>query len=172
MKKLIKTSIKIAVKKIIVFFQNTCKLAYSCLMANVYFGKSESSVPENSIILFPYTESVLNCGLAGIVSFKGKEKADRSVDIASLDGMAKKIDQFSYTACRENDYSFDGHYLGGNDLIDPFFKSVRTLKDKDLFYNLFISEEMQDELAQLAGRLSNIINVEVKLLCRYNFTTN
>ncbi|MBW2608203.1 MAG: SIS domain-containing protein [Deltaproteobacteria bacterium] len=133
-------------------------------MANVYFGKNKSSVPENSIIFFPYTENILNCGLAGIVSFKGEEKANRSVDIASLDGMAEKIDRFSYEACRKNDYSFDGHYLGGNDLIDSLFKSVRALKDKDLFYNLFINEEMQDELAKLADRLLNIIDAQVKLL--------
>ena len=164
MKKLIKSSIKIAAKKIIVLFKNTCKLAYSCLMANVYFGKNESSVPENSIIFFPYTENVLNCGLAGIVSFKGKEKADRQVDIATLDGMIKKIEEFSFKYCRENNYSIDGHYLGGNDLIDSLFKSVRTLKDKDLFYNFFINEEMQDELAKLASRLSNIIDAEAKSL--------
>lgn len=164
MERLIKMSIEIAAEKIIIFFRNACKLTQSRLMASVYFGKSKSSVPENSVIFFPYTENILNCGLAGIVSFKGKEKADRSVDIASLEGMAEKIDQFSYTACQKNDYSFDSHYLGGNDLIDSFLKSVRTLKDKDLFYNLFINEEMQDKLAKLAGRLLNIINVEVKLL--------
>jgi len=168
MKRLIKSSIesagKISAEKITVFFQIACKLAHSCLMANVYFGKSKSGVPENSIIFFPYTENVLNCGLAGIVSFKGEEKADRSIDIASLEGMAEKIDQFSYTACQKNNYSFDGHYLGGDDLMDSFFQSVRTLKDKNLFYNLFISEEMQVELAKLADRLSNIINVEVNSL--------
>jgi len=168
MKKLIKSSIeiagKIAAEKVIVFFQNACKLTQSYLMVNVYFGKSKSSVPEKSIIFFPYTETMLNCGLAGIVSFKGKEKPDRSVDIAFLDGMADKIDQFSYTACQKNDYSFDGHYLGGNDFIDSFLKSVRTLKDKDLFYNLFNNEGMQDKLVKLAGRLSNIIDAEVKLL--------
>jgi len=164
MEKLIKPSIKIIAEKIVVFFLNACKLAHSCLMANVYFGKSKSSAVENSIIFFPYRETMLNCGLAGIVSFKGKDKVDRSVDIAFLDGMFEKIDRFSYTACQKNDYSFDSHYLGGNDLIDSFLKSVRTLKDKDLFYNLFINENMQDKLAKLAGRLSKIIDAEVKLL--------
>ena len=75
MERLIKSSIEvaseIAAKKIIVFFQKACKLAHSFLMANVYFGKSKAGVPENSIIFFPYTGNVLNCGLAGIVSFKG-----------------------------------------------------------------------------------------------------
>jgi glucosamine--fructose-6-phosphate aminotransferase (isomerizing) len=168
MKKLIKSSIeisgKIATEKIIAFFQNACKLTQGCLLVNVYFGKSKSSVPENSIIFFPYAETILKCGLAGIVSFKGKENADRSVEIASLDGMAEKIDQFSYTACQKNDYSFESHYLGGNDLIDSFLKSVRALKGKELFYNLFINEEMQDKLAKLAGCLSNSIDAEVKLL--------
>ena len=73
MERLIKLSIKIAGEifgeNILVFFQNTCKLALSCLMANIYFGKSKAGVPENSIIFFPYTENILNCGLAGIVSF-------------------------------------------------------------------------------------------------------
>jgi len=168
MERLIKAAIESAGKtpaeKIIVIFQNACKLAHSCLMANVYFGKNESSVPENSIIFFPYTENMLNCGLAGIVSFKGKEKAERSVDITTLDSMIKKIEEFSFKYCRENNYSFDGHYLGGNDLIDSFFQSVRTFKDKDLFYNLFVNEGMQGELAKLSGRLLNIVDAQVKLL--------
>ena len=168
MERLIKAAIESAGKtpaeKIIVIFQNACKLAHSCLMANVYFGKNESSVPENSIIFFPYTENMLNCGLAGIVSFKGKEKAERSVDITTLDSMIKKIEEFSFKYCRENNYSFDSHYLGGNDLIDSFFQSVRTFKDKDLFYNLFVNEGMQGELAKLSGRLLNIVDAQVKLL--------
>ncbi|NNL41344.1 MAG: SIS domain-containing protein [Desulfobacterales bacterium] len=146
------------------FFQNASKLTNSCLLANVYFGKCKSSVAENSIIFFPYTENLMNCGLSGIVAFNGKNRADRSADMASLDGMAEKIDQFSFTACQENDYSFAGHYLGGNDLIDSVFNSVKALKDKDLFYQLFINHEMQNKLAKLADRFSNIIDAEVKLL--------
>jgi len=80
MEKLIKPLIEkgyaAAVKKSVVFFHNARKLAYSCRMINIYFGKSKSRVPENSIIFFPYTENRLNCGLAGIISFKGEEKPD------------------------------------------------------------------------------------------------
>ena len=164
MEKPIKSSIKIIAEKMIVFFQNACKLVHRCLMANVYFGNSKSSAVENSIIFFPYAENTINCGLAGIVSFKGKDKADRSVDIASLEGMAQKMDRFSYTACQKKNYSFDSQYLGGNDLIDSLLQSVRTLKDKDLFYSLFIDEAIQDKLAKIADLLSNIIDTEVKSL--------
>jgi len=164
MEKLIKPSIKIIAEKIIVFFQKASKLAHSFLTANVYFGKSKSKVPKNSIIFFPYAENMISCGLAGIVSFKGKDRSDRSIDMASLEGMAEKIDRFSYTVCQENNYSFNSHYLGGVDHIDSLFKSVKTLKDKDLFYHLFIGEETQDKLAKLADHLSIIIDTEVKLL--------
>lgn len=164
MEKLVKPLIKIIAEKIIVLFQKANKLAHGCLMANVYFAKNKSNAVKNSIIFFPYTENMLNCGLAGIVSFKGKDKADRTVDIESLEGMAEKIAQFLYPACQKNDYAFGSHYLGGNDLIESFFKSVQTLKDKDLFYGLFTNEEAQDKLAKLAHRLLSIIDTEVKLL--------
>ena len=164
MERYLKSSPKVLADKMLAFFQHASKLTNSCLLANVYFGKNKSSAAKNSIIFFPYTENMLNCGLSGIVSFKAKDKTDRSIDMASLEGMAEKIDQFSFTACQKNDYSFAGHYLGGHDLIDSVFKSVKTLKDKDLFYRLFIDEEKQDKLTKLADHLSNIIDAEVKLL--------
>ncbi|NNL41923.1 MAG: hypothetical protein HKO79_05470, partial [Desulfobacterales bacterium] len=110
MERLLKSSIKNIVEKVSVFFQNAVKIVHVCLRANVYFGKCKSSVAENSIIFFPYTENLMNCGLAGIVAFNGKNRADRSADMASLDGMAEKIEQLSFTACQKNDYSFAGHY--------------------------------------------------------------
>ena len=102
MERYLKSSLKVMADKMLAFFQQASKLTNSYLLANVYFGKNKSSAAENSIIFFPYTENILNCGLAGIVSFKGKDKADRSVDMASLEGMAEKIDQFSFTACQKN----------------------------------------------------------------------
>jgi len=164
MEELIKSLIKITGKKIGSFFQKSYRHAHGCLLTNVYFGKSLKNVPEHSVIFFPYAENLLCCGLAGIISFKGKEKAGRSADIASLDSMVKKVEEFSFTSCLENDYSLSSYYLGGNDLIDSLFQSFRKLKDKDLFYNIFISKEIHDELSKLAIRLSKVIDTEAKLL--------
>ncbi len=164
MEELIKSLIKITGIKIRSFFQKAYKHAHGCLLTNVYFGKSLKNVPEHSVIFFPYAENLLCCGLAGIISFKGKEKSGRPADIASLDSMVKKVEEFSFTSCLENDYSLSSYYLGGNDLIDSLFQSVRKLKDKDLFYNIFISKKIQDELSKSAIRLSKVIDTEAKLL--------
>jgi glucosamine--fructose-6-phosphate aminotransferase (isomerizing) len=164
LKKLVKISFDTLVESILVFFQSAGKIAHQVLLAKVYFGKSKSSTADHSIIFFPYSENMLNCGLAGIVSFKGKDGPDRSVDIRYLSSKAEKIGQFSYKACQQNDLPFDSHYLGGKELIDSAFASVKRLKDKDLFYSLFTEEKLQDKLGQMADGLSNVIKTEAKTL--------
>ena len=66
-----------------------------CLLADVYFGKHMSGVPDGSMVFFPCRDNVLCCGLTGIVSFKKKNKTDSRIDITSLKDMLKKVKIFA-----------------------------------------------------------------------------
>ena len=59
--------------------------------SNVYFGRKPAGLPPGSIVLFPYQENILCCGIAAIVSYKGKKKAASFPKPAQLDEMAAAI---------------------------------------------------------------------------------
>ena len=138
--------------------------ALSCLSTNVYFGKYMAGVPDGSMVFFPCHNNILCCGLTGIVSFKKKKKTEGRIDIASLNGMLKKIEDNCYANCRQNDLNFKNHYLGGKKQIDAFFQKVRSIKCNGPFYNLFIHQDIQDELAKFSNRLSEVVDTEEKFL--------
>ena len=123
-----------------------------------------AGVPDGSVVFFPCHNNILCCGLTGIVSFKKKKKTEGRIDIASLNDMLKKIEDNCYANCRQNDLNFKNHYLGGKKQIDAFSQKVRSIKCNDLFYNLFIHQDIQDELAKFSNRLSEVVDTEEKLL--------
>ncbi|MBW2320148.1 MAG: hypothetical protein JRF31_04715 [Deltaproteobacteria bacterium] len=131
-------------------------LILSCLFADVYFGRHMADLPDGSIIFLPYQDNMLCCGLAGIVSFKKKNKTDDRIDINSLKDMFTKIQDLCYENCRQNGLSLEDHYLGGEKQIAALFQNVRNLKCNvrnlkcnDLFYNLFIHRNSQRELEKI-----------------------
>ena len=50
------------------------------LRTPIYIGRNAGTVPPGSIVLFPYRENILCCGIAAIVSFKRKKNAIRKPD--------------------------------------------------------------------------------------------
>ena len=52
-------------------------------------GKSIGSVPDNSIVLFPYQATSLSCGLAGIVGFKKDSAPVKLVDLAEISAIIR-----------------------------------------------------------------------------------
>ena len=130
----------------------------------IYFGRHIASVPEHSIVLFPYHDRQFCCGIAGIVSFKKKKKSEKPIDVMVLIDMLKKIEGRCFTDCKQNNLGFEDHYLGGKELVETFFQEVKALKCKDRFYRFFISKEHRNQLKYLGERLSKVLDGEIKLL--------
>jgi len=130
----------------------------------IYFGRHIASVPEHSIVLFPYHDRRLCCGIAGIVSFKKKEKSKKPTDVMVLIDMLKRIEERCFTDCKQNGLGFEEHYLGGKELVETFFQEIKALKCKDRFYGFFISKEHRNQLEYLGERLSKVLDGEIKLL--------
>jgi len=130
------------------------------LKADIYFGKRMADVPRGSIVLFPYLENILCCGLAGIVSFINKKRADEPINLSSLNERLRTIESHGYTDCCSKNLSFHIHYMGGDDNVASLLKDVRTLKNDALFYKIFTNISIQHELENIAHRIFSIIAVE------------
>ncbi|OEU63492.1 MAG: glutamine--fructose-6-phosphate aminotransferase [Desulfobacterales bacterium PC51MH44] len=141
-----------------------CSIYCNFSVPNIYFGKSLTGVPENSIVLFPFSATMFCCGITGIVAFKNKKQTDDHIDVASLNSMVKKIETHRYADCEQNDLCFEDHFLGGKGLVSSLLQAVRALKCNDSFYNLFVGTESLAELTEFADRLSKIIDSESKFL--------
>ncbi|MBU4289308.1 MAG: SIS domain-containing protein [Proteobacteria bacterium] len=151
-------------KEIIVFVKDIIGFVLPYLLSDVYFGRSTTGLPDNSIVFFPCSENILCCGIAGIISFKGKGKKTDHLDLTSLNELAVKITEKGYMNCAQNNKSLIVDYFGGQELIDSFLHSVQSLKGNDYFAECFAGKDIQNELSKLSDNLNDIIGRESRLL--------
>jgi glucosamine--fructose-6-phosphate aminotransferase (isomerizing) len=149
------------------YLTNICRFIVSTikpLIQNLYFGRHMASVPNRSIVFFPCHDSILNCGLIGIVSFKNKKKTAGSVNLTSLKGMIKKIENHGFNECGSKDDSLLKNYIGGDDNIASLLKEVRDLKNDELFYIIIKDLSIHKELDEIAERISVVVANEERNL--------
>jgi hypothetical protein len=75
---------------ILCFLKNFFRGFLYLLKADIYLGKDPKSLPQGSIVVFPYRANTLNCGLAGIVALKLKETSHNPIHVNMLDQMVDK----------------------------------------------------------------------------------
>lgn len=144
-----------------------CRRIRECFLADVYFGKHMSGVPNHSIVFFPCHENILCCGITGIVSFKNKKVADDHANLDVLNSMLEKLEVRRFENCKQNNLSIKDHYLGGKQQVDSLLQAARTLKRNGVFYDFFKDDKSQNELASVARRLSNVVDSESRYLTDY-----
>jgi len=142
-----------------------CIRHYACY--SIYFGKSIYHVPNRSIVLFPYYTDRFFCGLSGILSIKDKKPTSKSIDTNSLFDIALKLENNDFTTCMKNHLDLDTSYLGGRQLIETFFQTICSIKNYDLFYNLYTNRAIQDRLKDLASRIDSLITRETNILAEH-----
>ncbi|MBW1960624.1 MAG: SIS domain-containing protein [Deltaproteobacteria bacterium] len=145
------------------FFRKVC----SFFSMNVYFGKHITSVPENSLVFFPYCKSMVCCGIAGIVSIKKNKKTPSGIDLESLGRKIHTIVSRGYLNCRKNNLPIETHYLGGDQNILGLFETVRSYKADALFPLIYCNKDIQTALEGFAGRLKGVIEEEAKFLSEF-----
>lgn len=131
-----------------------------------YFGRCLHRLPPDSIVFFPYSAATCQCGITGLVAFKGRERGQEpSADTTSLiAGMINEIFQNSVDAAENQEYALRLPYLGGNELIDQLYAAIRSLKSQSAFYHVFSSFEEKQNLDIYHSRLSQIIERESRRL--------
>ncbi|MGD9133782.1 MAG: hypothetical protein PVF78_09065, partial [Desulfobacterales bacterium] len=96
------------------FYRNRILPARGLLGANVYFGKFVDSIPDGSIVLFPCRQTMLCCGIAGIVAFKNKAKARHHFRLEKLEEMTRQIEEAGYKSCQQTG-RWNDCYLSGTE---------------------------------------------------------
>jgi len=154
----------IYLKQIISLVKGIIGFVFTFLLSDVYFGRSPAGLPDNSIVFFPCSENIFCCGIAGLVSFKRREKKADHINIASLNDMVMKVGTKGYMDCAQNNKFLINDYLGGQKLIALFLHSVQSLKADDYFAECFAGKDIQNKLSKLSDNLNDIIDRESKLL--------
>jgi glucosamine--fructose-6-phosphate aminotransferase (isomerizing) len=150
-------------KRIRHFFHNRILSARWLLGVNVYFGKYVERVPDGSIVFFPCRQTILCCGIAGIVAFKNKPKERHNFKLESLEEMARKIEAAGYESCQQT-HRWNECYLSGSEKMDSLWRRVQALKTDDQFFSVFSDQKVLNRIERLANHLGSIIQTETGLL--------
>ncbi|MBW2602088.1 MAG: hypothetical protein JRD47_09240 [Deltaproteobacteria bacterium] len=63
-------------------------------ITGLYFCRSLRNVPEGSVVVFPYDETVISCGITGILAFKRPfPAANHSGDVRQLEQMVESLSE-------------------------------------------------------------------------------
>ncbi len=136
------------------------------LQTGIYIGRSPSTVPAGSIVLFPCRFNTLFCGLAGIVAFKRKKQTGHAVDLASMQLAVDNIENHGFDECYEKNIDLSDNYLCGDSRIEDLLNSARALKENDSFCTVFESDDTAASIRQLTDRLNTLIEGQSRLLAR------
>ncbi len=150
-------------RRICNFYRKRILQARWLLEANVYFGKYVDRIPDGSIVFFPCRQTMLCCGIAGIVAFKNKPKERHNFNFESLEEMARQIEACGYQFCQQTD-RWNDCYLSGSEKIDALWRRIQALKTDAQFFSFFSDKKAQNQLERLANHLGAIIQTETDLL--------
>jgi len=133
------------------------------LNANIYFGRYIGQVPEGSIVFFPSRQTMLGCGIAGIVAFKSRPAKRSDFKLGLLKDMARQVEAGSRKSPVQNG-RFNDRYLGGSANIEKLWQSVQAIKTEDQFFSVFSDEKAQKQIERLTDSLAAVIEAETGLL--------
>ena len=145
------------------FCHTRLQQALRLLAASVYFGKYADRLPDGSLVFFPCRQTLLCCGIAGIVTFKSKPKARHDFKLDSLEGIVAEIEAAGYAPCQQHG-RWNDCYLGGSEKTDALWHRVQALKTEDRFFSVFSDQTAQKQIERLANHLGAIIQTETGLL--------
>ncbi|UCH07089.1 MAG: SIS domain-containing protein [Deltaproteobacteria bacterium] len=135
-----------------------------CRLPRISIGKHIRSVPPGTIVLFPLQDTVLNCGLTGIVTVKRKESSTASISIEKLTSLAQGLEQFTLKRLPGKDKALTERYLGGEAIVGKLKGFVSDLKRTASLYELFKKTSAQNLLEGISRRLEAIITGEEREL--------
>lgn len=107
------------------------------------------------------------CGIAGMLTFKQKNRSSQPADIKGLVESVKRIKAKGYNNCLKNDWSLDDQYLCGEQIITSLLKAARRLKCDVPFLEIFFNSTLQASINHLADDLKRLVQKEEQLLAEH-----
>jgi len=130
------------------------------LFFSVYIGRSISSVPKRSIVLFPCRRATLCCGLAGLVAVKGSGPGAERTDLAPIESTLTRIEACGFEQCQDKGLALDSGYLGGTETVSGLLASIVALKREGPFQEIYSDTGLQSKLRDAADRIRRICEGE------------
>ena len=139
----------------------------SILKSHVYFGKSPTTVPDGSLIIFPCRLDRSCCGFIGILEYKGKTKRDQEKDtnkvhtslISGIKGFWPQISRNGLKRLMEGQIS-EGAYLDGERSLAGFMDGIIALKGIKIFEYIFKDTKAQKEIRELINDMNTFLSEE------------
>jgi len=128
--------------------------------AGLYVGRCLETVPEGSLVLFPYNPAVLSCGITGILSFKKRSVEKVDSPIQTLREKVEILSEYTWETVQKKELGLGENYLGGERLLGEIRRLCGDLKTADGFYKIYSTKSYQDKISALYDVLQNLIKVE------------
>ena len=145
--------------------KRTAQLLFNFLLkTRLFVGRHPASVPDQSVIFFPCSDNVLNCGLVGIVYVKKDKTGDVAFQLPDFKTLNKAILDYGCAQCIQKNLPLADHYLGGEKTVTTLLKSVKSLTHIDDFFVIYNDTEYQNQLQSLRTSLKSVIDKESQAL--------
>ena len=142
------------------FIRNVVRFFGAC---PVFIGKNPASVTAPAIILFPIMPSQLNCGFAGLMTFRHKQKStDLTADLA-LTRLWKKINGSDLKNVLAGKIAA-ANYWSGLETLEFMEKAILELKEEITQEILFFQPVRAKKLFGLVEKMKLFLAQEEKLL--------
>ena len=142
-----------AIKKIKVFL-GECR---------IYAGKKPADICAPAIIFFPLFTCRLNCGFAGLLTFKLRETTFAPAYDLTLAELFAEIKGSDFKALLEEKLSADA-YLKGMEILKAMDRALLEIKQESVQEFLFFQEVRTKKLKELAEEIKIFLNAEETFL--------
>ena len=136
----------------------------------ICFGKVAADAPEGTLIIFPIQNTVLACGLAGIVALKKHTSKKIPFNTDQLSDSVSEIETYSMAFCRQNSIPLTKQYLGGLTFLRNFFNEIQLLKRLPVFFQIYADASLQTSLTELTTRIKKVIDDETHFMSAHRDT--
>ena len=135
-------------------------------ITGLYFGRSLKTVPQGSVILFPYEPGVLSCGITGVLAFKRGSAQTDVVPVEELEQKVEKLSEYTWEMLEKKKLGQKEQYLGGRELLPEIKQLCEKLKRDNIFCEVSSNRGYQERLSTLCTKLDGMIEAEDRLRLR------
>ncbi len=143
---------------------NTVKIFWRFLaVCQIYIGKHSSSVSGPAVIFLPVMNSQLNCGFAGLMTFRSADKSEAFNADLTLSELWEKIKTSDLKNALSGKIAVND-YLQGTETLNTMEKITAELKEENRQEILFFQKERSGGLLRLVEALKLFLEEEEKTL--------